>query len=302
MPGEVRLNEEVNQSLLQRPPTAPVSHALPINRKGNICFLFIIFTTIALIYAAYNAVILMPHILEAENQWVPIAIGSFFHIAFSLFMMSIFTAMRTEPGRVPSHWGFYVGDEARRRRYCRVCNVWKPDRTHHCSQCGRCVLNMDHHCPWINNCVGFYNRKFFIQTLIYANLCLIVVLGHGFWHLGYSLSDFNDLYKSIAPSNYADWAISVVLITFTAVILCGLIPFTRFHWHLLVANCTTIESLDATYRDHTRYDLGVRRNIQQVFGSAPLLWWVPFHLYRSTPEGDGVRWRRNYLRGVNDEV
>lgn len=32
--------------------------------------------------------------------------------------------------------------------WCSICNNWKPDRTHHCSEVGRCVRRMDHFCPW----------------------------------------------------------------------------------------------------------------------------------------------------------
>jgi palmitoyltransferase ZDHHC2/15/20 len=49
-----------------------------------------------------------------------------------------------------------------------LCHVFKPERCHHCSVCNRCVLNMDHHCPWINNCVGFFNRKKFLLLLFYS--------------------------------------------------------------------------------------------------------------------------------------
>jgi palmitoyltransferase len=33
-------------------------------------------------------------------------------------------------------------------RWCSSCANWKPDRSHHCSSSGRCILKMDHFCPW----------------------------------------------------------------------------------------------------------------------------------------------------------
>ena len=33
-------------------------------------------------------------------------------------------------------------------RWCFHCNCWKPDRSHHCGELGRCVRKMDHFCPW----------------------------------------------------------------------------------------------------------------------------------------------------------
>jgi palmitoyltransferase ZDHHC2/15/20 len=70
-----------------------------------------------------------------------------FHLSVFMLIWCFLKAMLTDPGVVPPLWGFYMGDsENKRRRYCLMCHVFKPERCHHCSACNRCVLNMDHHC------------------------------------------------------------------------------------------------------------------------------------------------------------
>ena len=52
--------------------------------------------------------------------------------------------------------------------YCKKCESFKPERTHHCSVCEKCVQKMDHHCPWIVNCVGQRNHKSFFLFMVYS--------------------------------------------------------------------------------------------------------------------------------------
>ena len=157
----------------------------PAKIIGNL-FVLLIVLVMGTIYYAYTFLVWLPKVksklntaslvfpnnsilFAAENDPIAFALLSVFHIFFFLLLWSFCQSMLTDPGQVPTFWGFHLGDaESKRRRYCLMCNIFKPERCHHCSSCGRCVLNMDHHCPWINNCIGFWNRKFFILLLVYV--------------------------------------------------------------------------------------------------------------------------------------
>ncbi len=130
-----------------------------------------------------------------------------------------------------------------------MCNVFKPDRCHHCSACNRCVLNMDHHCPWVNNCIGFWNRKFFLLLLFYGVATLAffaVVMLDNFihtiqWHLtAYSGTENNtfDIKECVINSVYDA---TYIFVLFLIVILT---KFTYFHITLVRKNMTTLESLE----------------------------------------------------------
>ncbi|KAF7183939.1 hypothetical protein CNMCM7691_004429 [Aspergillus felis] len=125
-------------------------------------------------------------------------------------------------------------------RYCKKCQCPKPDRTHHCSTCKRCVLKMDHHCPWLATCVGLYNYKAFLLFLIYTSLfCLVdfAVAATWIW-----TEVFND-----APYLETMLPVNVVLLAILGGII-GLVltGFTAWHISLAVRGMTTIECLEKT--------------------------------------------------------
>eukprot|EP00920_Eleutheroschizon_duboscqi_P025888 GHVT01063947.1.p1 GENE.GHVT01063947.1~~GHVT01063947.1.p1 ORF type:complete len:294 (+),score=-3.01 GHVT01063947.1:983-1864(+) len=280
---------------LNRPPVQS-------RRKSGVCFLLAVVVLISFVYFGYVTVLLRQFLVPLTLIGIIVAVS--FHIVFILLLSAFAKAVLTDPGSVPANWGFYFGDDIKRRRYCKVCHVWKPDRTHHCSACGRCVLNMDHHCPWINNCVGFYNRRFFVQLLFYAICCLCFIFVHGFYFIFVqSLMRFpSDLQEEEPAGVFIFEYIYVCLILFISMVLIfALVPFSRFHLNLVVRNSTTIENMDVANRDRSKFDLGIRPNLEQVFGASPFCWLIPLHGNVSRPVGDGVQWRMHYTAAVGEE-
>ena len=138
--------------------------------KFLILFIFII---ISIEYYAYVFKVMIAY-MNQKNFYLIVTLLTIFHILLLLVLIAFIATMNTNPGEIPLYWGFYIGDDDyKRKRYCLICNAFKPERSHHCSVCNKCVLNMDHHCPWVDNCIGFYNRKFFMQLLIYTSILTI---------------------------------------------------------------------------------------------------------------------------------
>ncbi|CRH01036.1 palmitoyltransferase, putative [Plasmodium relictum] len=260
-------------------------------KRGGSFFIFIVFFILSFIYIGYTGIVLRSWFIPYRSGSLTIAIV--FHLFFFLFLLSFIKCASTDPGKVPRNWGFYVGDDVKRRRYCKICNVWKPDRTHHCSACNRCVLNMDHHCPWINNCVGFFNRRFFMQLLFYGLICLFIVASQTFHYIfidnAYAYSDERFHEKSSFITLEYTYASIVLFLTF--VLIFALVPFTKFHLKLISKNSTTIENMDMYNQEYNIYNIGCENNAKQVFGNNVLCWLCPFHCVSNRPAGDGVRWR-----------
>lgn len=179
-------------------------------------------------------------------------------------------------------------------RYCFLCRCIKPDRAHHCSVCGKCVLRYDHHCPWTNSCVSFANYKFFILFLGWALVfCTFVALTSLeyfilFWQAVSNLQ--RDVDNVTSPGGKFH-----LLFLFFAAIMFAISVSSLFFYHLYLTgkNRTTLESFRAPiFADGPQkegFNLGSKLNFQQVFGKNLLHAFIPI----STTQGDGVHYQVN---------
>ncbi|XP_057497302.1 probable protein S-acyltransferase 14 [Actinidia eriantha] len=218
-----------------------------------------------------------------------IAVLILFHILVVMLLWSYFTVVFTDPGSVPPNWRPVLDEERgdtipltgsefsdmpadptnSRIRYCRKCNQLKPPRCHHCSVCGRCVLKMDHHCVWVVNCVGAFNYKYFLlflfYTLLETSLVTLSLLPH-------FIAFFRDEEIAETPGMVASTFLAFVLNLAFALSVLG---FLIMHASLVAANTTTIEAYEKKTTPKWRYDLGRKRNFEQVFGMNKRYWLIP---------------------------
>ncbi|XP_019765402.1 palmitoyltransferase ZDHHC15B isoform X3 [Dendroctonus ponderosae] len=288
-------------------------------RKGS-CFwclkavkwipvLFII-TIVAWSYYAY---VIQLCLITVENTIAQIFYFIFFHLFFFMFCWSYAQTIFTDIGRVPNNFRLAEADfeaylhhndslELQNRilencsknlpvtnvtiggtvRFCDKCKMIKPDRTHHCSVCGECVLKMDHHCPWINNCVCFTNYKFFVLFLGYALLyCIYICLTSLPYFIAFWKGDLQGM-----------GSFHILFLFFVAIMFgVSLMSLFGYHCYLVLENRTTLEafrppSFRGVGADKYGFHLGRFKNFKEVFGEDAKTWFLPV----STSLGDGIQY------------
>lgn len=173
-----------------------------------------------------------------------------------------------------------------------MCNVFKPERCHHCSACNRCVLNMDHHCPWINNCVGFWNRKYFLLLLVYVLIMTwvtAITMAYDFYEA--IKWGFNNKFFGSDDPELSKRALIVGAFMMDFVVACLMSAFLKFHLMLASTNKTTIENIDKMGKQFiSPYDVGPTDNWKQIFGANKALYPFPIFCGSGKPVGDGIYW------------
>lgn len=124
-------------------------------------------------------------------------------------------------------------------KWCRKCWGPKPERTHHCSTCGRCVLKMDHHCPWMaSKCIGYNTYPAFVHFLVSCTLLALYIAVVSIFALIYA---FSNPYALAEPSSTP---IHEIFLAFDGLIFSLVMgSFLGYHIYLISTNQTTVENI-----------------------------------------------------------
>lgn len=148
----------------------------------------------------------------------------------------------------------------------------KPDRSHHCRACRKCVLKYDHHCYIINNCIGFYNYKFFFLLLFYLVIMMTFVILS-------SIEAMKMYYQELGLWAFDTIFFAVFLIINFAVFYFSLTLFI-FHVQIIYKGLTSVENLRINNNpDSSDHQLLSKKSsedsLENTFGSNFWSWFLP---------------------------
>jgi palmitoyltransferase len=150
---------------------------------------------------------------------------------------------------------------------------------------------MDHHCPWINSCIGFYNRKFFIQMVFYLIITIFSTIIANSFSTYYLIKDIIVNKKFEFNLKFTIQLVYALIYGIDIVMGFILSQFFKFHIKLILENKTTIETLDHKGKEfQSKFDKGRWNNWIEVMGITKWLWFIPLKIYQGKPKGNGIDW------------
>lgn len=207
-----------------------------------------------------------------------------------------FACVTSSPGSPPRMTEEQSNEALRSKaRVCKKCVAVKPERTHHCNVCNRCVYRMDHHCVWMHNCVGHFNHRYFFLFIFYlwlgcAYFCAITSVPF------IQSSSISHRKWTILHPEVSKTAISFAFIL-AAAICCSLTLMMVWNLYLILSAQTTIEFY--TNRYHAKemklkgeiffnvYDMGTLNNFKFFFNLVEYPWWTLLLPMKINPPSDG---------------
>jgi hypothetical protein len=195
------------------------------------------------------------------------------------------------------------------RIQCYACLFLRPERTHHCKECNKCILKMDHHCDILNTCIGLYNYKPWMIFVFYTCLTLIFLVC--------TMIDGIHFYLDQTYYGWQTLDAKLFLVYFVITTL-SLIPVgDLFITHLIyIAKGTTTKEHDGKICDNIIFDSSTQSNInnkgfffnmKEIFGVNICSWlWPstkhfhPFEGYIWPKDGNNyvdyiIKERMNYI-------
>ncbi|KAI3405673.2 hypothetical protein KGF56_001691 [Candida oxycetoniae] len=159
-------------------------------------------------------------------------------------------------------------------RYCNKCDCWKPDRTHHCSSSGKCILKMDHYCPW------FFVSQAYQDQYISINLIVLCALSATF---------------ALSVTVFACFSLYLASRNLTT------IEFQEQRWNYRGINRNNYE-FDCNGKQKKLaniFDLGLGENLKSTLGTSWKTWLFPIDINKKVADkgfNNGINFR------VNEEV
>ncbi|GAX25659.1 hypothetical protein FisN_15Lh029 [Fistulifera solaris] len=233
-----------------------------INYKDRAGSIMSAMVWILIYYSIYTVLLLAVH------GHVPLTLTCLYCTLAVLMLSSHAKTALTDPGAVPSsalplpehqHNTFHS--------MCSQCQTYKPEKSHHCRICNRCISGMDHHCPWMNNCIGAANMKHFILFLIYTWTASALVL---------LLFIVNYFFCTSALCEFT--GVEIVLVRVMSLISLGALMFTSSMLMNVIFNVvtgtSTIDRLKMKLADTWHKETAAEIPLTDIFGIGPKWTWM----------------------------